>query len=208
MNYSEFVEVYEELSSTAKRLEKVSIIAKFLKKLVKEGKSEWIYLLNGRVVSDYDARETGISRQLVIKAIAHSFGAREELVSDRLNKIGDIGEIAEEFANKRKQTTLGRKKLSVEKIFENIKKIMSIDGKGAVEKKMGLVSELLGSASGKEAKYIMRTLMNDLRIGIAAPTIVEAIAVAFFEDKKDEAAEKILDAYDLANDFAVVFEAA
>ena len=208
MNYSEFVEVYEELSSTAKRLEKVSIIAKFLKMLAKEGRGEWIYLLNGRVVSDYDSRETGISRQLVIKAISHSFGAREDLVGERLNKIGDIGEVAEEFANKRKQTTLGKKKLSVEKIFENLKKIMSIEGKGAVERKMGLVSELLGSASGKEAKYIVRTLMNDLRIGIAAPTIVGAIAVAFFEDEKKEVVEKIQEAYDLANDFAIVFEAA
>ena len=55
MDYSEFVEVYEKLSSTTKRLEKVSIIAEFLKKLVKEGKSEWIYLFNGRVVSDFPA---------------------------------------------------------------------------------------------------------------------------------------------------------
>jgi len=209
MNYSEFVEVYEKLSSTTKRLEKTSIISDFLKTLIKEGKSEWIYLLNGRVVSDYDSREIGISRQLAIKSISHSFGVKEDLIVERLNKVGDMGEVAEEFANKRKQTTLGKKKLSVEKIFENLKKIMSIEGKGTVDKKMGLISELLGSASGKEAKYIVRTLVGDLRIGIAAPTIVDALAVAFFGDiEKKKAAERIQEAYDLANDFAIVFEAA
>jgi DNA ligase-1 len=78
-----------------------------------------------------------------------------------------------------------------------------------VDKKMGLVSELLGSASGKEAKYVVRTLLGDLRIGIAAPTIVDALAVAFYPaDEKKKAAEKIQEAYDLANDFAIVFEAA
>ena len=209
MNYSEFVEVYENLSSTTKRLEKVSIIAEFLKTLIKEGKSEWIYLLNGRVFPDYETKETGISRQLAIKAIAHSFGVKEEVIVERLNKIGDIGEVAEEIANKRKQTTLGKKKLSVDNIFENLKKITSVEGKGAVERKLGLISELLGSASGKEAKYIVRTLLSDLRIGIAAPTIVDALAVAFFGDvEKKKAAERIQEAYDLANDFAIVFEAA
>ena len=207
MNYSEFVEMYEELSSTTKRLEKISIISNFLKKLAKEGKSEWIYLLLGKVVPDYDSRETGISRQLAIKGIANSFGVGEEEVEKRLKKIGDFGEIAKEIAEKRKQTTLSSKKLTVEKVFDNLRKLMDVEGKGAVERKIALVSELLGSSSSDEAKYIVRTLLNDLRIGIAVPTIVEAIALAFFSDSK-EAPEKIQNAYDLANDFAVVFEAA
>src|SRR3989344_4236423 len=205
MNYSEFVEMYEELSSTTKRLEKISIISSFLKKLAKEGKSEWIYLLLGKVVPDYDSRETGISRQLAIKGIAYSFGVGEEEVVKKLKKIGDFGEIAKEIAEKRKQTTLSSKKLTVEKVFDNLRKLMDVEGKGAVERKIALVSELLGSSSSDEAKYIVRTLLNDLRIGIAVPTIVEAIALAFFSDSK-EAPEKIQNAYDLANDFAVVFE--
>ncbi|MBS3065428.1 ATP-dependent DNA ligase [Candidatus Pacearchaeota archaeon] len=207
MDYLDFVVVYEELSSTSKRLEKVSIIAKFLKVLRKEGKIEWIYLLNGDVAPDYDTKEIGMSRQLVIKAIAHSFGIEEGIIIDKLNKIGDIGKVAEEIASKRKQTTLVRKKLSVEKVFENLRKLMFIEGKGAVEKKVNLVAELLGSASGKEAKYIARTILSDLKIGIAAPTIIDAIAVAFFENSGD-VAEKIQESYDLSNDFAIIFEAA
>jgi DNA ligase-1 len=45
-----------------------------------------------------------------------------------------------------------------------------------------------------------------LRIGISSPTIVDSLASAFFSGRK-EMAEKIQAAYDLANDFAVVFEA-
>lgn len=206
MNYSEFVEVYEKLSGTSKRLEKTSILAGFLKSLKQKGKSEWVYLLLGRVVPDYDSREIGISTQLAIKAIAHSFGISEADVLKRFKKVGDLGEIAEEFADKRKQSTLSLKRLGVEKVFGNLRKIMTVEGKGAVDRKMALVSELLGNASGKEAKYILRTLLSDLRIGVAAPTIVDALALAFFESKKD-AAEKIQAAYDLANDFAVMLDA-
>lgn len=206
MKYSEFVELYEELSATTKRLEKTSILAEFLKKLGKEGMPEWGYLLFGRVVPDYDMRELGISQQLTIKAISSSYGLSNEKVNKRFRNIGDLGEIAQEFSQKRKQGALFSKKLEAEKVFENLRKIMEFEGKGAVERKIALVSELLASASEKEAKYIIRTLLSDLRIGIAAPTIVEALAEAFFPGQ-EEASKKIQSAYDMANDFAVVFSA-
>jgi DNA ligase-1 len=207
MDYSEFVEVYEKLSATTKRLEKTEILSFFLRKLKLKGKSEWIYLLLGRVVPDYDAREIGISTQLALKAIAYSFGVKEDEVVKRFRKIGDLGEIAEEFSKKKKQSTLGMKKPSVEKVFGNLRKVMDVEGKGAVEKKLALVSELLGAASPSEAKYIVRTLLSDLRIGIAAPTIVDALAAAFFKENL-EIKERIQGAFDLANDFAIVFEIA
>jgi DNA ligase-1 len=207
MQYSELVEVYEKLESTSKRLEKTQILADFLKVLKQRGKSEWIYLLLGRVVPDYDSREIGISTQLAIKAISHSFGIKEAEVSNRFKKVGDLGKIAEEFAGKRRQSTLSARKLTIEKVFDNLKKLMSVEGKGSVEKKMSLVSELLGNSSSKEAKYIVRTLLSDLKVGVSFPTIVDALSQAFFNGNK-EVAEKIQSTYDLANDFAVVFEAA
>lgn len=205
MHYSELVELYEKLSGTTKRLEKTAILSDFLKKLKKDGRAEWIYLIMGRVVPDYDSREMGMSTQLVLKAISHSFGIKEEDVLKKFKSIGDLGEVAEAFSEKKKQGALFSKKLTVDRVFDNMKKTMAVEGKGAVERKLNLVSELLASASPKEAKYIVRTLMSDLRIGIAAPTIVDSLASAFFsgEDMND----KIQAAYDLANDFAVVLEA-
>src|SRR3989344_3476984 len=147
MRYSEFVEVYEALSSTTKRLEKETILAEFLKKLAKKGKSEWIYLLRGRVVPHYDSGEFGISLQLTIKAISRSLGIASDKVVEKFRKIGDLGEVAEGFVEKKKQETLFRKQLEVSKVFENLKRLMDIEGKGAVDKKLGLISELLGQST-------------------------------------------------------------
>ena len=104
MKYSEFVEVYEDLSKTSKKLEKTEILSKFLKKL--KGHSEWMYLFKGRVVPDYDPSEFGISGQLVIKAIGKSYGVKKEDILKKFRKIGDLGEIAEDFAVKKKQRAL------------------------------------------------------------------------------------------------------
>src|SRR3989344_1509132 len=101
MFYSEFVEVYEELAGTTKKLEKAKIIAKFLRKLKEKGHGELVYLLKGKVVADYDTREIGISEQLAIKAIGKSFGVGNEEIVKRFRKIGDLGNIAEEIAKKK-----------------------------------------------------------------------------------------------------------
>ena len=71
MLYAQFVEIYEALASTTKRLEKTSILAEFLKKL--KDHPQWVYLLKGRVFPDYDSREFGISDKLVIKTIAKTY---------------------------------------------------------------------------------------------------------------------------------------
>ncbi|MBU0466821.1 MAG: ATP-dependent DNA ligase, partial [Nanoarchaeota archaeon] len=208
MNYSEFVEVYEGLYATTKRLEKETILAGFLNKLAKEGEPEWIYLLRGKVTPDYDDRLLGISDKLTIKAIAFAFGIRDTEIMKSYRKVGDLGELAEEFAGKKKQTNLFAKRLTVSKVFNNFRKIMGIEGKGAVSGKTALIAELFGNATGKEAKYIARTLVGQLRVGVADATVRDAIAEALFPDEKKEMSVKIEVAYDMANDLAVVFEAA
>jgi DNA ligase-1 len=202
------VEVYEGLFATTKRLEKEAIIAEFLKKLAKEGEPEWIYLLRGKVTPDYDDRILGISDKLTIKAIGTAFGIKDTELMKSYRKIGDIGELAEEFAANKKQRNLFSKRLTVDKVFMNLRKIMEIEGKGAVSSKLALISELFGNASGKEAKYIARTLVGQLRVGVADATVRDAIATALFPDEKQEMEKKLEVAYDMVNDFAVVFESA
>tara|TARA_Y100000310_G_scaffold341480_1_gene440753 strand:- start:5692 stop:7413 length:1722 start_codon:yes stop_codon:yes gene_type:complete len=209
MKYKEFVEVYESLSGTTKKLEKSEILSVFLKKLAKEKKWDLVYLLRGRVVADYDSREFGISGQLTIKAIAKALGIDKERVVKEFRKVGDLGEIAESFVGKKKQGALFKKELTVDLVFNNLRKLMEIEGKGSIDKKMGLIAELLGSATGKEAKYITRTLLSDLRVGVADALLRDGIAWAFFkEDERKEASLRVEKAYDLANDFSLVFKAA
>jgi len=199
MLYNEIVDVYENLAATTKRLEKTAILADFLKKLKKEN-PKIIYLLMGKVVPDYDTKETGISQQLAIKAISTAYSIPNSKVVEEFNKIGDLGEIAKKFSEKRRQSTLSSNKLTVEKVLDNISKLMHIEGKGSIDKKIGLITDLLISASGEEAKYIIRTLLSDLRIGISSSTIIDALSQAFNIES-----EKIQESYDLINDFSQLY---
>mgnify|MGYP001613062502 FL=1 len=207
MQYKKLAELYEALSSTTKRLEKTKILAEFLKHL-SESDKEIIYLLSGNIYPDYDERKIGISNQLAIKAISKATGVTSENVTKEWKKIGDLGKVAHELTHKKKQSTLNSHVLTTEKVLNNLQKLPELVGKGTVDKKLSLITELLTSASPTEALYLVRTLIGDLRIGIQESTIRDALAEAFFQENGKEAHEKLQQVIDNTNDLATVFELA
>ena len=203
MLYRKLAELYEELSSTASRLKKIEILAGFLKHL---DDKNILYLLLGDIYPEYDERKIGISNQLAIKAISKSIGTEKDEVVKLWKEIGDLGKVAEKLKSKKRQATLSSRNLTVEKVLDNLRKLPELEGKGTVEKKLALIVELLASASPLEAKYLVRTLIGDLRIGLKESTIKESLSKAFFPDsKKKEASKKIQDAIDKSNDIVLVF---
>jgi len=206
MKYQKLAELYDELSSTTKRLEKISILSKFLKTL-NESDREVLYLLLGDIYPEYDERRIGISNQLAIKSISKSTGTENKIVVKEWKNIGDIGKVAEALTKKKKQSTLHRTTLTTEKVIENLRKLPRLEGKGTVNKKLSLITELLTSASPLEALYLVRTLIGDLRIGIQESTVRDSLAEAFFTREKENT-EKIQKAIDKTNDVAIVFDVA
>ena len=215
MRYSTFIELYEKLAGTTKKLEKTRILAEFLPRL--KSHEEFVYLLRGRVFADYDVREFGISTQLVLKAIARASGLPLDAVEERFKKIGDLGDVASEVLKHKKQKGLFSKDLEVKHVLESLRKLCEIEGKGSIDRKLGIISELLISATSDEARYLIRTLLSDLRVGVADALLIDAIVEAFFASDDDIARdseeekkmkERVKHAYDLMTDFAGVLEMA
>ncbi len=205
MKYLKLAELYDSLGSTTKRLEKIEILSRFLKELKSEDR-DVLYLLLGRIYPEYDQRELGISNQLTIKAIAKATGESSEKIIQKWRAIGDLGKVSEELTKTKKQSTLDSKELDTKKVIDNLRKLPELEGKGTVDKKISLITELFVSASPMENKFLTRTMIGDLRIGIQENTIRDAIAEAFFPENKKEAIEKISSSLEVTNDIAEVFD--
>jgi DNA ligase-1 len=203
MRYKELSEVYEKLASTSKRLEKIKILSDFLIK-INDGEEDIIYLLTGQIFPDYEEKKIGISSQLVIKSLSKALGVDKTKIVEEWKKIGDLGEVAEKLIQKKKQITLQFSVLTSEKVLKNLRKLPELEGEGTVNKKLSLIIELFNSISGLEAKYLTRTLIGDLRIGIQESTIREALSLAFFNGDK-EASEKIQNSINKLNDLKEIF---
>lgn len=180
MRYSELVEVYEKLDSTTKRLEKTFFLAEFLMKVPNDELPEVMLLLEGKAYPDWDQRKIGIASQLMLKAIAQASGSSISKVEESWKKLGDLGLVAEKLIGNKTQHTLGRTDIITSKVLHNIQKLAGIEGEGSVDSKVNYMVELLSSATASEAKYLVRTILEQLRIGSGSGTIRDAISSAFF----------------------------
>jgi DNA ligase-1 len=227
MQYKKLVEIYQKLEATSKRLEKTYYISELLKSTPKEEISKIVLLLQGRVFPQYDERILGVAARLIIKAINIATGIPIDILEREWGRAGDLGLVAENFIKKKKQSTLVQKDLTITKVFENLRKLAELEGKGTVNKKLSLIAELLITAKPIEARYIVRTVLGDLRVGIGSGSLRDAIVWSSFKDeiglkynekeksievkdreKYNEYLNSVQYAYDLTNDFSVVSELA
>ncbi|MFP4403254.1 MAG: ATP-dependent DNA ligase [Candidatus Woesearchaeota archaeon] len=234
MEYIKLVETYEKIQNTSKRLEKIHIISEFIKQIVLknniDNKKELeiiINLLQGKIFQPWQKEKIGVSTKTVIKAIATSFGIRITTIENLWRTKGDLGIVAEELNNKKKQSTLFKINLDIFKIYNNLKKLASIEGIGTFLEKNNLINELLTSSTPKESKYIVRTILEDLRVGVGEGILRDSILWAFFGDelkikyddekniivfddnnreKYDEYSKLIQKAYNITNDFSKIIK--
>ncbi len=180
MKYKKLVKVYDQISSTTKRLDKTFYLSEFLKQTNTEDLGRASLLIEGRVFPNWDERKIGVASKTMIKALGKSLGISESKIKDEWRDIGDLGEVAEKLAKKKSQSTLVSHSLTVKKVFENIRKLPQITGTGTVNRKIALISELLTSATPQEIKYLVRFILEDLRIGVGEGTLRDALVWAFF----------------------------
>lgn len=221
MDYLKLTKFYESLEKTTKRLEKTKIISELLKSCTLNELEFVPLLIEGKIFPLWDKRKIGVSTQLVKKALEKVTGNSLKEIEKLFIKLGDLGEVAFELIKNKKQTTLGIKNISAEKVFENLRKLASIEGESAVNKKVFLISELLSNASASEAKFIVKTILDEMRVGVGEGTLRDAIVWAFWKgkvgydektneiiledrEKYNQAIEIVQKEYNVVNDFSEV----
>jgi DNA ligase-1 len=190
MEYSILSGTYEKLEGTSARLGKTGILSELFKKSPTELLPKVVLLSQGIVYQKYLQLELGIATQMMIKAISKASGFNSKDVEEKFKKTGDLGLTAEQCLKSRKQSTLLRRELTVEIVFENLQKLAKATGGGSQERKLSLIAELLTSAQPREARYIVRTILGELRIGVAEGIIRDAIVNAFLLKEKIGKEEK------------------
>jgi len=203
MKYAVLSDVYEKLESKSGKLEKTHIISKVLLESPKELLPKIVLLVDGRVFPLWSEEELGVANQLMIRAIAKSYGISASDVVKIFKKTGDLGKTVEGLVGKKRQVTLGRRELTVDKVFENMRLIAKQIGKDSQERKLNLITELLVQANSKEARYIVRTVLGELRVGVAEGILRDAIAEAF-----NISPEEVENAWFLNPDYAEIAEIA
>src|SRR3989338_188468 len=121
MKYTELVDIYEKLEATTKKLEKRDILAKFYKQCGKDLYKATLLSTGTVVVGELDI---GVAKEMLRRIILKSYGIEEKDFMKVFKNTGDIGLVAEYFANNKKQRTFAKKELSIDNVFDNIHKLV------------------------------------------------------------------------------------
>ncbi len=204
MQYATLVDAYEKLEATTKRLEMTDLLVALFKVVPKNELEHVVYLTQGRVFPDYAGIELGVAEKLAIRAIAQATGDRDEAIETAWKASGDLGLVAEERLRSKKQTYLTSEPLTVAKVYENLRDIATTSGSGSQDRKLRLLAELVSDAEPKEARYLLRTVVGKMRLGVADMTMVDALA-ATFATKEDR--DRVERAYNVSSDLGEVARA-
>jgi len=176
---------YAGLEKISGRNEITELLASLLKATPRSQLGILVYLTQGKLRPDYEGVELGLAEKLAIRAISLATGIDQQEVYRTYVKAGDIGTAAEGLVKSKSQSTLFSEKLTLEHVYDTLLRIARTKGSGSVETKLKELVSLLNAASPMEAKFIMRTVTGELRLGVADYTMLDAAATAFLGGKKD-----------------------
>ena len=205
MRYTLIASAYEKIEATTKRLEMTDHLVELLRQTPRNLIDKVVYLTQGKLYPDFVGIEIGVAEKLAIRAVVKATGHSQKEIEDNLKKSGDLGKTAQKFLEEKAQAQLFRRPLTAEKVYGTLDKMAKATGAGSMDLKIDLLAGLLANASPQEARFIVRTVTGQLRLGIADMTVLDALAVAYGGGK--EAREDVERAYNISSDLGKVAKA-
>jgi DNA ligase 1 len=200
VEFARLARTFEELERTSSRLALIELLTEPFRLAERPEETERIcYLVQGRVAPFFEALEMGMAEKTVARSIGLAAQTTPEDVLQRYATLGDMGLVAEQL---RQEAEMEPGTLSVDEVFLGLRAIAQTSGKGAIEHKIARLVDLLTHVDGLSAKYVVRILLGNLRLGIGDATVLDALAKARWNDVKKR---KLLEgAYNKTSDLGLI----
>jgi DNA ligase 1 len=165
-------ETCEAIAATTRKLQKVAIVADYLKSRPPEEASVGAVFLSGRPFPLWEETTLQVGGRLLWQVVREVAKTPDEEMSAAYRKLGDLGAVAGAVLPKRAIES----DLSVTQVQQIFRQTAEARGPSA---KVAQVRELLESVTPLEAKYLVKIMTGDLRIGLKENLVEEAVARAY-----------------------------
>ena len=164
-------EIAEAIAGTTKKLQKTALLADYLKSRTPEEAALSTIFLSGRVFPAFEEATLQVGGTLLWKLVEQLSRKTKQQLTDAYRRHGDLGAVAGEVLPSTQVS--GMNVIEVEQQFRQI-----AAARGPAAKSV-LLRDLLSRATPLEAKYLIKIMTSDLRIGLKESLVEEAIAKAF-----------------------------
>jgi DNA ligase-1 len=167
----QFFQTCEAIGATTKKLQKTALLAEYLKLCAINEAAISALFLSGRPFPAWEETTLQIGGRWLWRIIAELSGKEESELTAWYRRSGDLGTVASDVLPPR--SGQGSGVIEVETAFRQIAASRGPALKAAIAR------DLLARATPLEAKYIIKIMTGDLRIGLKDSLVEEAIAKAF-----------------------------
>ncbi|HEY3929560.1 MAG TPA: ATP-dependent DNA ligase [Candidatus Koribacter sp.] len=166
-------ETCEAVSATTKKTEKVAIVANYFQSRTVPEAALSALFLSGRAFPAYEEKTLQVGGAILWRVIADLSGANEARLTAAYRRHGDLGNASFDIlrASAPPESTLTLRE--VEWTFDQIA------GASGAGPKSRLTMALFARATALEAKYLVKIITGELRIGLKESQVEEAIAKAY-----------------------------
>jgi DNA ligase-1 len=171
MSMQHFAETCEAIAATTKKLEKIALVADYFQSTPLDEAATAAIFLSGSPFPAYEEATLQVGGALLWRVITELSGKSEAELSQIYKRHGDAGAVAAEALPDTSKSSLSL--TEIRRVFSEIAAARGPAPKAA------LLRALLARATLLEAKYIVKIISGDLRIGLKESLVEESIARAF-----------------------------
>ena len=186
-----FAQVAESVAGTTKKLEKAAAIAAYFRELDDRDLARAARYFSGHQFALADERTTNVGGSIISNALSEATGFSIEDLLPKYVRLGDAGEAAFEAVREARHGYLPPT-ITLNETESIIARLSETRGSNG---KIALLSTVLHRATALEAKYLVKILARDLRIGLREGLVEDSIARAF-----DQPLQKVSEANMLLGD--------
>jgi DNA ligase 1 len=161
----------EAIAGTTKKLLKTGIVADYLKSRPTNEAAVSAVFLSGRAFPAWEETTLQVGGRAIWRIVAELAGKDESALTEAYRRLGDLGAVAGEVLPERAGQGLG-----VSEVEATFRQIAAARGPTA---KAAIVRDLISRATPLEAKYIIKIMTGDLRIGLKESLVEDVIARAY-----------------------------
>jgi len=165
----------EAIGATTKKLEKAALLGEYFQSLNDADLARAARYFAGHQFPLNDARTTNVGGSIIAESLANATGFSMEELAPLYVRLGDAGDAAYE-AMKESGRDYQLPSITLAETESLITRLSETKG---TRNKTALLTTLLRQATPLEAKYLIKLLVSDLRIGLREGLVEDAIARVF-----------------------------
>jgi DNA ligase-1 len=175
-----FAQTCEAIARTAGKLEKIDVLAAYLRSLDDADLESAARYFTGSPFAQKDQRKLAIGGSAIVRAAQNVWGVTDAELSASYRERGDLGSALAPFVRAPADLGLFREPLSPASLQMLFDEAAAASGPAAGRRRLHVCERILRRCREPiEAKYVIKIMTGDLRIGLREGLVTDAIARAF-----------------------------